>query len=182
MPRGHLITIGVLLSIVICAGFLTWWWYAAEQAAERSVVDDVLWGESVAHVYTDIEGREVDLQLYENQIVIATVWASWCPQCAGELQLLDRVAKEQGDGQVVVLALNRHEPKEQAQRFLATLPALSHTTLILDQEDHYFKAVQGYAMPETIFYNAAGEIVFHKRGNLTEDEAKNALMSARSAP
>jgi hypothetical protein len=97
------------------------------------------------------------------------------------LQLLDEVATNYSPDSVTILALNRMEPVHQAQRFLTTIPAVPNITFVQDNQDHFFAAVEGYAMPETIVYNPAGEIVLHKRGNLTRDEIVAAVDAALSS-
>ena len=42
--------------------------------------------------------------------------------------------------------------------------------IILDGNDHFFKTIGGYAMPETILFDRIGNIVFHKRGSLLVSE------------
>jgi hypothetical protein len=44
--------------------------------------------------------------------------------------------------------------------------------LIVDKDDQYYKAIGGYTMPETVFYNKKGDIVLHKRGVISETEIR----------
>jgi hypothetical protein len=43
-------------------------------------------------------------------------------------------------------------------------------TFLIDQHDSFYKAVGGYAMPETLFYRKDGTLMLHKRGTLTKEE------------
>lgn len=142
------------------------------------MAEESLFNEEARASYTAITGNEIAIEDFEGKPLLVTAWASWCPQCAGELELINRVVGEVGEGKLRALAINRNEPKEQAQRFLTTFPTLDNITYILDAKDHFFGSVGGYAMPETIFYNPAGEVVFHKRGNLTEDDIRSAAAAA----
>jgi thiol-disulfide isomerase/thioredoxin len=178
MRRTHVLVIAALVLLLIGAGVVTYVVRNRAVQAERDQAEAALFSEEAQEAFTDLEGREVDLAGVEGEIIIATSWASWCPQCAGELELLNEVVRERNDDRVKVLALNRMEQKYQAQRFMATLPELEKITFVLDNQDHFFGSVEGYAMPETIFYNEAGEIVLHKRGNLTKEEALAALDAA----
>lgn len=174
MNRSAITTVAVLIGILLIVGTMVFYQRSKKSADERDVADESLFNEVARESYADITGGEVAIEDFEGKPLLVTSWASWCPQCAGELQLIDRVVGEVGEGRLKVLAINRNEPREQAQRFLATLPALPNINYILDKQDHFFGSVGGYAMPETIFYNAAGEIKFHKRGNLTEEDIKTA--------
>lgn len=175
LSRSALITVAVLAGILLLAAVAVFFFRAQKEADIKNVADESLFTESAQESFRSIDGGDIALEEYEEQPLLVTSWASWCPQCAGELAMIDRMIGELGQGKVRVLAVNRSEPKEQAQRFLATLPALPNITLMLDQQDHFFDSVGGYAMPETIFYNAAGEIKFHKRGNLTEDDIRTGI-------
>ncbi len=181
MRRTYLIALFALTAVAIVATIVVS--VIRDRAAERArdEAEQALFSEEASKAFTSLDGATVDITGAEGDIIIATSWASWCPQCAGELQLLNEVVAARDDARVQVLALNRMEPKHQAQRFIATLPSLSNVTFVLDNQDHFFNTVAGYAMPETIFYNAAGEIVLHKRGNLTKEEAEAALAAALAA-
>lgn len=175
MTRSNYIVLGSLLLILVILAAATYTFRERRLAEERNVAKDVLFSEEATEAYTDIEGREIDLVSAEGKVLVVTSWASWCPQCAAELELLNALAVERNDDRLQVLAMNRMEPKEQAQRFISTLPELPRISYVLDSKDYFFDSVVGYAMPETIFYNSAGEIVLHKRGSLTAEEAKAAL-------
>jgi len=179
--RPYVIALLTISALAVLAGVVGY--VVRERAAdrERNKAQPALFSPEASEAFTDLDGKKVDITEAEGKIVIATSWASWCPQCAGELQLLSDLATERNDDRVQVFALNRMESKHQAQRFMATLPSLPGITFVLDNEDHFFSSVLGYAMPETIFYNAAGEIVLHKRGNLTKEEAVAALETALTA-
>jgi thiol-disulfide isomerase/thioredoxin len=178
MNRGALIIGGVLLLILLVIGYVAYSIRSERIAEERDKAADVLFSEQAREAYTDMEGREVRLDSYDEKVVVVTSWASWCPQCAGELTLLNQLANEKNDDRLHIIAINRNEDKYQAQRFMATLPEFPRIQFVLDNQDYFFDSVEGYAMPETIFYNEAGEIVFHKRGNLTADEIKNGFSAA----
>lgn len=173
--RTAIVTVTILVSVLLCAAGGVWYMRWHNEVEEKNVADESLFNEAARESFTNILGSEISLDDFEGKPLLVTSWASWCPQCADELVLIDRMAGEVGQGKVQVLAINRNEPREQAQRFLATLPSLPNITLMLDKHDHFFAAVGGFAMPETIFYNPAGEIKFHKRGNLTEDDIRTGV-------
>ncbi|MBY0310019.1 TlpA family protein disulfide reductase [Patescibacteria group bacterium] len=181
MNRSAYVAGGSLLLTVLILGFLTYSISTERKQRERDVAADVLFSAEAKAAYKDMEGREISLETYEDDVVVVTSWASWCPQCAGELTLLNEAVIERNDERLTVLAINRNEPKDQAQRFIATLPSLARINFVLDNQDFFFGSVDGYAMPETIFYNQAGEIVLHKRGNLTPDEVRSGFEAALSS-
>jgi thiol-disulfide isomerase/thioredoxin len=105
-------------------------------------------------------------------------WASWCPQCAKDIELLDQIAAEFKDKNVVFLAINRAENPYTAERFLNTTKKPEYVRLVLDPSDHFFVANTGYAMPETIVYDQNGEVKSHQRGDINSEELKKAIFEA----
>ncbi len=153
-------------------------WWVITKSGESDVKNAFLAGGATAEQYTDVNGAVVNISDQISGVTVVTVWASWSPYSAVELPMIDALAAEYKDRGVTFVALNRKEPKEQAQRFLATLPPLTHTKVIIDTADTFYAAVGGYAMPETMVYNKDGEVIDHIRVVLTEDIARSALDKA----
>lgn len=120
--------------------------------------------------YTDLTGNILSLDTYLGRIIIVNSWASWSPDSSKELQLLAAFGEQYNDEDLVVLAINRAEPKTTAERFLQTLGVTDRVELILDADDRYYQSVEGFAMPETIVYNQEGEIVYRERGPITSEQ------------
>ena len=56
----------------------------------------------------DLEGKQVSLDQYRNQVVILDFWATWCAPCKISMPVLDEM-KEQYSGKLTLLALNQGE-------------------------------------------------------------------------
>jgi len=114
-------------------------------------------------VLKDYAGNDVHLYQYRRQLIVAYAWASWCTYCADEMQHLASLKKTYGD-KVQILAINRAEPLAAAKDFTDRLNTGPDITLLLDPGDAFFKSITGYAMPETVFIDSGGDIVYHQRG------------------
>lgn len=114
-------------------------------------------------VHQDYSGKDVHLYEFRRQIIVAYAWASWCTYCGAELQELVKLKKTYGD-KIQILAINRAEPLLTAKAFTDNLGISEDVTLLLDPRDTFFRSIGGYAMPETVFINEKGDIVFHQRG------------------
>jgi len=79
---------------------------------------------------------------------------------------------------VVVIAINRAEAKDTAESYLQTIGVADQVRLIVDNDDRYYKSIGGYTMPERVFYDQSGNIVAHKRGQLTKTEAESFIEQA----
>ena len=125
--------------------------------------------------YTDMNGNEVSLDTYLGNILVVNAWASWSPFSATDLPLLSKLSQEFDSNQVTFLAINRKETREQAARFISSIPNLGSLLLVLDPRDHFYTSVGGYAMPEVVIYNKRGEIVNHFRGDANESKIKETI-------
>lgn len=117
------------------------------------------------------EGKEVRTADFKGNPVLINAWASWCPFCKDELRdflVLENELRKKG---VVVFAINRGETPEAARAYA---DQLGSTTIqfLLDPEDSFYKSIGGFSMPETVFVDKAGNIVFHKRGPMMLEEMR----------
>ncbi len=124
-------------------------------------------------VLHDYNGNEVHLYSFRRDVLVAYAWASWCAYCGDEMKRLAAL-KEKYNGKITIVAINRAEPKADAKAFTDKLGVDKNMTLLLDPDDSFFKSIGGYAMPETVFIDPGGNIVYHQRGPLDE-----AAMEAR---
>jgi thiol-disulfide isomerase/thioredoxin len=103
-------------------------------------------------------------------------WASWCPYCEQGFKDLTAIQGEYGSA-IHIVAINRAEPKGDAQQFTDRLPLSPGITYLLDQNDTFYKAIGGFAMPEILFINWHGDIVAHQRGPMTFDALRAEVQS-----
>jgi thiol-disulfide isomerase/thioredoxin len=165
-------TFVVVISVLLIAGY-----FAYQAVSENSVKKIETSSAGAAFIategnsgYTNIEGEPVSLKDYLGNVLIVNSWASWSPQSAQELVKFADVAELFAENEVVVLAINRAEPKSTAQAFLKSINMAGTVVLILDPEDNYYTNIAGFAMPETLFYDIEGNIIYHKRGSLDTNE------------
>jgi len=117
----------------------------------------------------DYGGNAVRMSAFRGSIMVAYAWASWCPYCAEEIENLGRLKGVYGDS-IQVVAVNRGEPLSAAKGYTDQLSQTQGVVLLLDPEDSFFKSIGGYAMPETVFIDDRGNVVFHQRGPMKFDE------------
>jgi thiol-disulfide isomerase/thioredoxin len=159
----------VLVAILCVGAFATWYIRYAHERDEVGKPSTDFLNASESTPYTTLEGEPFSFEPYRGKVRIVNVWASWSPYAKDELPLIAEVVRSKGNDALVALALNRAEPRERAQAFVATLPPLPELTYVVDETDAFYPSVGGYAMPETIIFNTAGDIVWHYRGVITRD-------------
>lgn len=128
--------------------------------------------------YTDLLGNPVSLEQYLGRTLVVATWASWSPFSTADLNTLSELSSEFPAEEVVFMAINRKETKEQASRFLQTLPNLTGVVMVLDPRDAFYLTVGGYAMPEVVVYNRKGGVVEHYRGVANKADIKAAVERA----
>jgi len=160
---------------ILCAGC----WYVffskertVKRQLEQSPAAQVFTVGTSTATFSDFDGNSVDLNQFLGKLLIVNSWASWSPVSANELLLLTEVARDYSANDVVVIAINRAEPKRTAEMFLDTLGLTDEVYLIIDSDDSYYKAVGGYAMPETVLYDKKGNAIVHKRGPVSAEELR----------
>lgn len=154
--------IGIALVAIVVAG----------ERGQRAVGSDL---DRLASIeLTDYAGNSVSLAEYRGKPLVINAWAAWCPFCRQELPDFAALQGEFAD--IAVIAIDRAESKDVAKGYTDQLGISEKMILLLDPGDGFYKNIGGFSMPETIFVDSHGAIVFHKRGPLTLDEMKAAVM------
>lgn len=127
-----------------------------------------------ALVFQDYAGNDVRFADFKKKPLVVFMWASWCPYCSDEIANLAKLKSIFGED-VNTVAVNRGEPGPVAQEFSRKIAGTDGIVFLLDPEDALYKSIGGYAMPETIFIDPGGEVVYHQRGPLPLKEASQKL-------
>ncbi|MDX1607823.1 MAG: TlpA disulfide reductase family protein [Candidatus Spechtbacterales bacterium] len=132
---------------------------------------------------TEVEGVEledysdpdVSLENYRGTPIVANAWAAWCPFCVEELPEFAKV-QDEFEGEVIILAINREESVGTMQRFLNKVDlTFSDLEFLEDSEDTFYREIGGISMPETLFIDAQGNIVHHKKGPMRAPEIREKI-------
>ncbi|MEK7108566.1 MAG: TlpA disulfide reductase family protein [Patescibacteria group bacterium] len=125
----------------------------------------------------DYNSKTVRLADFAGKPVVVNSWAAWCPFCRQELVDFATVKREFGD-RIEIIAIDRAESLETAKRYTDELGVTGDLVFLLDPGDSFYQSIGGFSMPETIFVDAAGQIVFHKRGPMEADEVRRRIRDA----
>jgi len=173
MSRNTIITLVVICMVVVMAGVFTYTILVKNSINEST--KQIFKAETEDFAYTDLAGNVVSLEQYLGKILVVTSWASWSPFSKNDLIELNELASGYGHEEIVFIAINRKENKDMAERFMNTLPDLEDLLVILDPTDHFYNAVSGYAMPETVIFDTQGEIMLHIKGVAKVEDIKKEL-------
>ncbi len=159
-----LIVVAVVLCVFITVVYYVYLSPSGPRAKSNSDLARVDEGEVVR--YTDLDGNDVDLARFDEAVLIVNAWASWSPFTSADHDVLARIKSEFGD-RIAVRAVNRMESKETALAYLATIGRRDGIEYVIDTTDHFYGSQGGYAMPETLVFDAVGNLLLHTRGTLS---------------
>lgn len=121
---------------------------------------------------SDYDGRATTLADFSGKPLVLNSWATWCPFCRQELPDFARLQEELGDS-AVVIAIDRAERVADAKKYTDQFGITEKMTFLMDFDDRFYRNIGGFSMPETLFVDSTGTIVFHKRGPMTLDEMRS---------
>ncbi len=115
--------------------------------------------------FTSLEGAPVELRRFVGKPTVVNLWATWCPPCLREMPVL-RAAQQRHAGDVNFVFLNQGEEARQVAQWLESrqLPLLN---VLLDPKRQASASFQQQGYPTTLFFNADGELVATRLGELS---------------
>lgn len=159
------------LALAGVAGVLAWWGGAAGLSA-LGPTDQRLPG----LVVTNLEGEPVQLASFQGQPVVINLWASWCPPCRREMPVLAQA--EQANPGVVFLLLNQGEPASVVNDYLSK-HSLQFRHALLDPASALSQHAGARGLPTTLFYNAQGELVERRMGEVSHASLQHLLQQVK---
>lgn len=163
--RNGRIVLALVALIVILTGFFYWRYHPRGGT--------VSFHSEYELVLKDYAGNDVRLSQFKREILVVHLWATWCTYCGDELKNLATLKNKYGD-RIEIIAPNRAESVQVAKPFTDALALGDRILFLIDADDAFYKSIEGYAMPETLFINDRGEVFFQQRGpmNIAEVEEK----------
>lgn len=111
-----------------------------------------------------LDGRSVAVQQLRGQAVVVNLWASWCPPCHREMPVLLQAQAQQP--QVQFLWVNQGEAALKVHTY-AQQQGLPAAQVLLDPQSTLGAQLGQRALPTTLFFNARGELVAQRTGELS---------------
>lgn len=119
----------------------------------------------------DLNGKEVSLSDFKGKKVFLNFWASWCPPCKAEMPDMQKLYQETKDSDLVILAVNVGESRDEAKSFLTDNKYNFAALLDLDQSVARQYNITG--IPTSFFIDAEGNIVNKRVGPMSLEEMKS---------
>ena len=114
--------------------------------------------------FASLEGGTVPLNVFEGKPTVVNLWATWCPPCVREMPVLHEAQGKHPD--VHFVFLNQGEEPGQVAGWLGG-QRLALRNVLLDPKRQAGAAFQQKGYPTTLFFNAQGELVSTRIGELS---------------
>jgi len=143
------------------------WRTSKRQSQSLSEAEHNFWQQQFAQT----DGVMLAASAFKGKPLLLNFWATWCPPCIEELPLIDTFFKQnKAKGwQVLALAVDQAAP---VTRFLTQSPLSFPVALAGFAGIEVSKSLGNLsgALPFTVVFGAAGNVLTRKMGKLTADE------------
>ena len=110
------------------------------------------------------------LERYRGKVVYLDFWASWCAPCQKSFPWMNRLQKEYAASGLQVLAVNLDAKREDANAFLARVPA--QFALAFDATGASARAYTIKGMPSSVLIGRDGRLLWRHTGFNEADKAE----------
>jgi len=117
----------------------------------------------------------VQLASFKGKPTVVNLWATWCPPCVREMPVLQKAQAELPD--VHFVFLNQGESREKVGAWLQARN-LHLNNMLLDEARTAGAAFAQSALPMTLFFNAQGQLVSTRIGELSAATLAERLAAA----
>ena len=112
-------------------------------------------------ILSDLEGKSFDLNLYEGNVIILNIWATWCKPCIAEFESLEKVREKFKDKNIKIVAVSNEDLKL-INSFLDKRK-FNLEFIKLNGDLSYFNA---YSLPTTVVFDKNGDESFRLTGGV----------------
>lgn len=133
-------------------------------------------GDRAPEIAATANGAPLRIGALRGQVVLVDFWASWCGPCKQSFPWLNAMHAKYGAQGLRIVGINVDTKREDADRFLAQVPA--RFQLAFDPRGETPAAWQVKAMPSSVLVGADGRVL-HVHAGFRDDEA--AALEARIA-
>lgn len=115
-----------------------------------------------------MDGTMIKLSDLRDKNVIINFWATWCGFCVKEMPDLQKLQETYKDDDLLILAVNVGETKEEVQKFIDENQL--NLTVLLDKDNSVSNIYGLTSFPSTLAINKKGEVITGYVGMLTYEQ------------
>jgi len=114
--------------------------------------------------FRSLQGQTVHLAGFKGKPTVVNLWATWCPPCVREMPVLQKAQADQPG--VDFVFLNQGESADKVGPWLQARK-LTMRNVLLDETRTAGAAFKQSALPMTLFFDAKGQLVSTRIGELS---------------
>jgi thiol-disulfide isomerase/thioredoxin len=126
-----------------------------------------------------LDGRRLGPSDFKGKVVVIDFWATWCGPCFLQADILHRVHRQYGKGDVQFLAIDVGEDEKTVRAFLAKRPI--PYPVLLDEEEKVSGDLGVVGFPTLLIIDRRGEVSYLRAGIVPEKRLHD-LMAKAGAP
>lgn len=113
--------------------------------------------------FTDLDGKQVDLQQFEGKLVLIDFWESWCGPCLQVFPAMEELRDEYPDEfEVLAVTVGLTEGPEEARQFAEDN---DYPFTWLYDEEGVFEKLGGTGIPFKVYVDPNGELIEIEMGS-----------------
>ena len=126
-----------------------------------------------------LQGATIDLAQFQGKPTVVNLWATWCPPCVREMPVLHQA--QLANPSVNFVFLNQGESRERVSGWLEARK-LPLRNVLLDSKGQALAAFNQRGLPTTLFFDARGQLVSTRTGELSSATLTEKLQSLGAKP
>ena len=128
---------------------------------------------------TSLDGVRVSLPALQGKPLVINLWASWCPPCRREMPVLRDAQAKNKD--ITFVFANQGESAEVIHHYLST-NQLKLNHVLLDPDLQLSQLTKSIAYPTTLFFNAQGQMIERRVGEVSSATLARSIEALRQNP
>lgn len=139
-----------------CLLFLLAFLFLTAEAPSPWAIDELVGKKAPDFFLKDMNEKPFSLSSLKGKVVLINFWATWCPPCRSEMPSLNKLHKEFGSGELVVLAVSTDKTSSGVRDFLSKHPV--DFPVLMDSDSKVSRQFKVFSLPTTFLLDKRGVI------------------------
>jgi thiol-disulfide isomerase/thioredoxin len=113
-----------------------------------------------------IDGKLIDLSMFRGKVILVSVWATWCPPCARELPLLERLSDVVRSEPLEIVAVSIDASGRDVVKTFLKRFHIERLPIYLDPERRLAKNVDAEGTSPFVLYGMPMSYVVDRHGRI----------------